>query len=167
MLIWQLLRIIITMKNQKIIQAIYRKLIIYTDGGSRGNPGHAGIGVVIVDEKGNTIKEYFQEIGERTNNEAEYEAVIFAFQKAKHLFGKENAKKMELEMRLDSSLVARQLRGEYKISTETLIPLFIKAWNLRLDFAKISFVEISREQNKEADRLANQAMDKKENAELF
>ena len=69
------------------------KLIIYTDGGARGNPGPAAIGVVIQNEKGNTIKKYGEKIGEKTNNEAEYEAVIFALRKLKQLFGKENTKK--------------------------------------------------------------------------
>lgn len=150
-----------------MVQQAHHKLIIYTDGGSRGNPGPAGIGIFIVDKKGNLIKEYSKRIGVKTNNEAEYEAVIFALQKIKQLLGKENAKKMEVEMRMDSELVACQLRGEYKITTEKLVPLFIKIWNLKMDFGKISFVEIPREQNKEADRLANQAMDEKQDTKLF
>ncbi len=146
---------------------VKEKIIAYTDGGARGNPGPAGIGAVIADAKGNVIKGYSKDIGIRTNNEAEYEAVIFALQKIKQLFGKEKAKKMEIEMRMDSELVARQLGGEYKIMEEILFPLFIKIWNLRMDFGKIFFVEIPRERNKEADRLANEAMDKKQNAKLF
>lgn len=143
------------------------KIIIYTDGGSRGNPGSAGIGVVIANGKGEAIKEYSDDIGVRTNNEAEYEAVIFGLQKAKQVFGKNKTKEMEIEMRMDSELVARQLRGEYKIMEEKLFPLFIKVWNLRIDFGKITFKEIPREQNREADRLANEAMDKKETKKLF
>lgn len=144
-----------------------KKVIVYTDGGSRGNPGPAGIGVVIADAKGGVIKEYSKDIGRRTNNEAEYEAVIFALQKIKQLFGKEKAKKMEVEMRMDSQLVARQLGGKYKIQEEKLFPLFIKIWNLRMDFGKISFTEIPREKNKEADRLANEAMNPVRNKMLF
>ncbi len=144
-----------------------KKIIIYTDGGSRGNPGLAGIGVVIADEKGSAIKEYSKDIGTRTNNEAEYEAVIFALQKVKQLFGKEKAKKMEIEIRIDSQLVARQLGGKYKIQEEKLFPLFIKIWNLRMELGKISFTEIPREKNKEADRLANEAMNKKETRTMF
>ncbi|NOY35427.1 MAG: ribonuclease HI family protein [bacterium] len=144
-----------------------KKIIIYTDGGSRGNPGPAGVGVVIADAKGGVIKEYSKDIGERTNNEAEYEAVILALQKVKHLFGKEKAKKMEIEMRMDSQLVARQLGGKYKIQEEKLFPLFIKIWNLRIELGKISFTEIPREKNKEADRLANEAMNKKETKKMF
>ncbi len=143
------------------------KIIVYTDGGARGNPGPAGVGVVIADAKGGVIKEYSKDIGTRTNNEAEYEAVVLALQKIKHLFGKEKAKKMDIEIRMDSELVARQLGGKYKINEEKLIPLFIKIWNLKIDFGKISFTEIPREQNKEADRLANEAMDAKKTKAMF
>ncbi|MFH1456978.1 MAG: ribonuclease HI family protein [Patescibacteria group bacterium] len=135
------------------------KIIIYTDGGSRGNPGLAGVGVVICNDKGQKIKEYSKDIGERTNNEAEYEAVIFALQKVKQLFGKEKTKNYEIEIKMDSELVARQLSGKYKIMEEKLFPLFIKIWNLKMDFGKINFAEIPREKNKDADRLANEAMD--------
>lgn len=143
------------------------KIVIFTDGGSRGNPGPAGVGAVIANEKGEAIKEYSNDIGIRTNNEAEYEAVILGLQKAKQVFGKEKTKKMEIEMRMDSELVARQLKGEYKIMEEKLFPLFIKVWNLKMDFGKIIFKEIPREQNREADRLANEAMDRKESQTLF
>lgn len=143
------------------------KIIIYTDGGSRGNPGPAGVGVAICDEQRRAIKKYSKAVGVRTNNEAEYEAVIFALQKIKQFFGKEKAKNFDIEIRMDSELVARQLRGEYKILEEKLFPLFIKIWNLRMDFGPIVFKEISRGQNKEADALANEAMDKKEQKGLF
>ncbi|MCK6462601.1 MAG: ribonuclease HI family protein [Candidatus Pacebacteria bacterium] len=150
------------------------KIIVYTDGGSRGNPGPAGIGVAITDEKGNLIKGYSNFLGVKTNNEAEYEAVVFALQKLKALFGKEKVKQMEIEFKMDSQLIARQLNGQYRIEEEKLFPLFIKIWNLRMDFGPIKFTEIPREQNKEADRLANEAMDegeipnsKRQNPKLF
>jgi ribonuclease HI len=143
------------------------KIIVYTDGGSRGNPGPAGVGVVIANSKDKVIKKYSQDIGEKTNNEAEYEAVILALQKIKHLFGKQKTRDLEIEMRIDSELVARQLGGKYKIMEEKLFPLFIKIWNLRMDFGRIDFVEIPREKNKEADRLANEAMDHVRNKMLF
>lgn len=136
-----------------------QNLIIYTDGGSRGNPGPAALGVVIKDEKGNLVKKYGEQIGEKTNNEAEYEAVIFALKKARHLFGKKNTKNMKLEIRMDSELVANQLANKYKIETESLFPLFIKIHNLKMDFGEIVFKYIPREKNKEADRLLNQALD--------
>jgi len=137
------------------------KIIIYTDGGSRGNPGLAGMGVVIANEKGKMVKEYSGFLGVKTNNEAEYEAVIFGLKKIKALLGKEKIKNTEIEFRLDSELVSRQLEGFYKIENEKLAPLFLKIWNLKMDFGKIYFKHIPREQNREADRLANEAMDNK------
>jgi len=129
------------------------KAIIYTDGGSRGNPGPGALGVVITDENEKILKEYSHYLGEVTNNQAEYEAVIFALQKAKQL------KIKEVELRVDSELVGRQLSGEYKIKDPDLQPLFIKAWNLRLDYDNIDIKIIRREQNKKADRLVNQELD--------
>ncbi|PIQ75353.1 MAG: hypothetical protein COV84_01725 [Candidatus Portnoybacteria bacterium CG11_big_fil_rev_8_21_14_0_20_40_15] len=138
------------------------KFIIYTDGGARGNPGPAAIGVVLCDEKGTVIKKYSEAIGEATNNEAEYQAVIFALKKIKQLWRKEEIKKSQIEMRLDSELVAKQLSHEYKIKESNIQPLFLKVWNLMLDFGEIKFVAIAREKNKEADRLVNQALDAKQ-----
>lgn len=136
------------------------KLIVYTDGGSRGNPGPAAIGVVVKDAEGQIIKSYGEAIGERTNNEAEYEAVILALQKIRALLGKEKIKNIEIIINLDSQLVSSQLRGEYKIEEERLFPLFIKIWNLKMDFGEIRFKCVPREKNKEADRLVNMALDK-------
>ncbi len=141
-------------------------LIIFTDGGSRGNPGPAAIGAVIQNEKGEIVKKYGQAIGEATNNEAEYQAVIFALKKVKALFGKEEAGRMELEIKMDSELVARQLNHEYKIIEENIQQLFLQVWNLMLDFGLIKFTAIPREQNSQADKLVNQALDKKQ-AGLF
>lgn len=134
------------------------KIIVYTDGGARGNPGPAAIGVII-ERDGKIIGKYGESIGERTNNEAEYEAVIFALKKLKHLFGKRKTQDLDIEMRMDSELVVRQLSGKYKITEERFYPLFMKIWNLRLDFGNISFIEIPREKNKEADRLLNEELD--------
>ena len=100
-----------------------KKIIVYTDGGSRGNPGPAALGVVIKDEKGNLIKKYGEALGAKTNNEAEYAAVVSALKKIKALFGKEKTKKMVVDMRMDSELVAKQLTGKYKIEVERLFPL--------------------------------------------
>ncbi len=140
------------------------KIIVYTDGGSRGNPGPAAIGVVIYDGTGQMLKSYGKVIGIATNNEAEYGAVIFALEKVRALFGKEKIKAMQCEARMDSELVCRQLNGEYKIEQERLFPLFIKIWNLRIDFGTLVFVHVPREQNKEADRLVNQALDSEQHA---
>ena len=139
-----------------------QKLIVYTDGGSRGNPGPAALGVVITDEKGRAIKEYGEKLGVKTNNEAEYMAVISALKKLKALFGKEKTKKMEIVFRMDSEFVMKQLNGEYKIEEERLFPLFIAVWNLKFDFSKITFSHVPREKNREADRLVNEALDKEQ-----
>jgi ribonuclease HI len=130
-----------------------KRLIIYTDGGARGNPGPAAIGVVV----GN--KTYGEKIGKTTNNVAEYQAVIFALKKSKALLGKKKAAETELEINLDSDLLAKQLNGEYKIHDKDLQPLFMEVWNLRLDFKNVKFRHIPREQNKAADRLVNRALD--------
>ena len=138
------------------------KLIIHTDGGARGNPGPAGIGVVIkkvgpssaqgFGGQGEThgFKKY---IGETTNNQAEYRAVILALEKAKELGGE------ELEFYLDSELVVKQLNREYRVKDAGLAPLFVEVWNRGLHFKKITWHHIRREYNKEADKLVNEALD--------
>jgi ribonuclease HI len=137
------------------------KIIIYTDGGSRGNPGPSAIAVILTDEKGKVIKEYAQKIGRATNNEAEYEAIIYALQKAKLIFGKQRAKNMEIEIRTDSEFVTKQLNGQYKILDRKIEQLFLKTWNLKIDFNKIVFKHISRSENREADKLVNRVLDYK------
>ena len=138
------------------------KLIIYTDGGSRGNPGPAAMGVVFANEKGEVTKRYGKTLGSKTNNEAEYEAVLFALQKARSLFGKEKIRGMDVEVRMDSELICRQLNNEYKIEEERLWPYFMKIWNIRLDFGKLAFTHVPREHNREADRMVNQALDQEQ-----
>jgi len=130
-----------------------KKLIIYTDGGARGNPGLAAIGVVVGD------KPYGEAIGNTTNNVAEYKAVIFGLKKAKSLLGGKKAEEAEIEVRADSELIVSQLNGKYKIKEESLKPLFIDVWNLKQDFKSVSFTHIPREKNREADKLVNQALD--------
>jgi len=140
------------------------KIIIYADGGSRGNPGPSAVGVVVCNESGQKIKEYGQKLEEiSTNNEAEYEAVIFALKKLKQLFGKDKTKNLVVEFRVDSELIASQLSGQYKINEERMQLLFMKVWNLKFDFGKMSFKSIPREQNKRADELVNQALDSSNN----
>lgn len=136
------------------------RLIIYTDGGARGNPGPAAIGVVFTGEGGRAARCYGQAIGVKTNNEAEYEAVRFALQKARALFGKARTRAMRVELCTDSELVCRQLAGRYKVAEERLWPLFMRVWNLRLDFGEIVFRHVPRSENREADRLVNEALDR-------
>ncbi len=136
------------------------KLIIYTDGGSRGNPGPSAIGIVFIDpatEK--VLHTYGERVEDGTNNEAEYKAIIFALKKAKALYGKDRAKKMEVAMRMDSELAVRQLSGIYKLSTEHIQKLFIEVWNLKTDFGKVTFTHIPREQNTLADAALNKVFE--------
>lgn len=136
------------------------KITLFTDGGARGNPGPAGVGVVIVSGEGKILKEESKFLGKATNNFAEYEAVIVGLQALKKLFGGNKLKELDIEVKLDSQLIARQLSGEYQIKEESLFGQFIKVHNMQVkDFPKIKFSYIPREQNKEADRLANEAMD--------
>lgn len=141
------------------------KIVLYTDGGSRGNPGIAGAGVVIKDYNGTTIKKVAKPLGVVTNNEAEYQAIILGLETLKRIYGSGKIKNYNIEIRSDSELVVSQLRGEYQIKEEKLMPLFIKIWNLQVkDLPKIAFTHIPREQNSEADALANEAMDQGKSA---
>lgn len=134
----------------------HAKLIIYTDGGARGNPGPAGIGVVVCDANKKVVAEVSRYIGETTNNQAEYQAVLAGIKKAKDLGA------TEVIFYLDSELVVKQLNREYKVKNKELAPWFVKIYNATLDFKKVSFHHIRRELNKEADKLANEAMDRGE-----
>jgi ribonuclease HI len=136
-----------------------KKIIIFTDGGSRGNPGPASLGVVIYNEVGKLLKEYAECLGQKTNNEAEYEALIFALKKTKALFGKAALKDLEVEINSDSELLIKQLNGQYKVMDEKIQPLFLNVWNLKIDFGRVIFRSIPREKNQEADKLANYALD--------
>lgn len=135
------------------------KIVIYIDGGSRGNPGPSAFGILILDGQKNILKKYSQYIGEATNNEAEYQALIFALKKTKSLFGKEKIKKVSIELRSDSELLIKQMKGEYKVLNPKIQKFFLKAWNLKIDFGKLKFFLIPREENQEADRLVNEVLD--------
>lgn len=137
-----------------------KKIIIYTDGGSRGNPGQAAAGAVFCNEKGTVFKKYSEYLGETTNNEAEYRAIILALKKFKQAFGKKLAQNTEIELRSDSELLIKQLTGKYKILDPKIQPLFMTIWNLKIDFKKVQFKLISREKNQEADRVVNELLDK-------
>ena len=133
------------------------QIIIYTDGGSRGNPGPSALGVAM----GAPInKGYSKYLGKKTNNEAEYEAVIFALGKLKALLGTKKCKDLKVIFKMDSDLAVQQISGRWKIEGKTIIPLFIKIHNLRINFDELEFEHVRREQNKEADALVNQELDK-------
>lgn len=129
------------------------KLIIFTDGGARGNPGPAAIGAVVGG------KSYGEYVGETTNNVAEYKALIFALKKAVALLGKTKAAETDIHCNMDSELIVNQMNAVYKIKDTNLQPLFIEVWNLRQDFRSVSFTHIPREENKLADKMVNEALD--------
>jgi len=141
------------------------KIIIYADGGARNNPGPAAIGIVIKEtrDKGQGEKEYSKFLGQATNNEAEYQAVIFALKKVKQLIGKGKSKGAEIEIKSDSELLINQLNGRYKIKEKNLVPFFIEIWNLKQDFGEVKFVQVPREENKRADLLVNKELDAQNN----
>ena len=129
-------------------------VVIYTDGGARNNPGPAGAGVVILDgDKRTELKKF---LGSQTNNWAEYEAVILALSEAK----KRGFAGRDIEVRLDSQLVAEQLSSNYQVKEATLWPQYMKVHNLLVaHFKNTKFTYVPREQNKDADRLVNEAID--------
>lgn len=129
------------------------KLIIQTDGGARGNPGPAATGVVIKEETGKIVAEYGEYLGEQTNNYAEYSALISGLKKAKELGA------TEVECILDSELVTKQMRGEYKVREPGLQKLFVQAYNAAAQFKKVVYRHTLRAGNKEADRLVNKILD--------
>jgi ribonuclease HI len=129
-----------------------KKLRIYIDGGARGNPGPAGIGVLILNEKNEKVKEVSKYLGPMTNNAAEYHALIQALKEAKDL-GAE-----EITLNMDSELVAKQIKGEFRVKNDNIRTLFDEAVELINGFRKIEVKHIDRSLNKEADRLANKAM---------
>jgi ribonuclease HI len=131
-----------------------RELVLNTDGAARHNPGPAALGVVIA-ENGQVIKTISEYVGETTNNVAEYLAVIRGLEEAMSL-GAER-----VQIRSDSELLVKQINGQYKVKNEGLRPLYLLVKVLMEKFTEVSFLHINREQNKEADRLANKALDAK------
>ena len=130
-----------------------KKLIINTDGGARGNPGPAGIGVVIRDQDGVIIKSFGEFLGSQTNNFAEYSGLIRALETARDM------KATHLDIRMDSELIVKQMLGQYKIKEPNLKNLASKAIVLLKNFANYTFTHVRRELNKEADAMVNQAID--------
>lgn len=144
------------------------KIIIYCDGGSLGNPGPAAIGVVIKDEKEKLLKKYGKQIGVKTNNQAEYEAIVFGLKKIKQLLGGEKVKNLTIEIRSDSELIISQLSGKFKIKEKDLIPFFIEIWNLKTGLGNVVFKQVPRKQSEEAHNALSEALTQgKKNASLF
>ncbi|MGB2939205.1 MAG: ribonuclease HI family protein [Candidatus Dormiibacterota bacterium] len=131
-------------------------VVIHTDGGSRGNPGPAAIGVVIEVEKGGqseVIQEIAEPIGVASNNVAEYRAIIRGLEAARQL-GADSVTSL-----LDSQLVVEQLNGNYRVKHDDLKPLHARVKQLAAEFPLVTFQHVRREQNTEADRLVNAALD--------
>ena len=133
---------------------------LYTDGGARGNPGPAAAGVVLEDTSGDTIKELGLYLGEITNNQAEYKALILGLETAV-TEGAEN-----LECILDSQLVVRQLRGEYRVKNAGLKPLWDKVKKLEQSLGNVTYEHVKRHKNEDADRLVNQVLDEIEKSNI-
>ncbi|MDD4859240.1 MAG: ribonuclease HI family protein [Dehalococcoidales bacterium] len=136
-----------------VLKGIMTRAIIYTDGAARGNPGPAALGVVIKDEQNKILACLSRRLGVTTNNQAEYRALIAGLQQAISLGAK------EVEIRSDSELMVRQLTGRYRVKNAGLKPLYDEAVKLLSRFTRCSYVNIPREQNCEADALANRALD--------
>lgn len=137
------------------------KYTLYADGGARGNPGPAGAGAVVFDAIGKRVVEVAEYLGVATNNIAEYEAVIRGLKALVKEFPEGHFLHAELEVRMDSKLVIEQMKGAYKVKHPNLVPRHLEAKNiLTRSFSKVVFTHVPREQNKDADELANEAMDK-------
>ena len=132
---------------------------IFADGGSRGNPGPAGSGAVVRDEKGKIVAEVSEFLGTTTNNVAEYTGILSALETLLSLVG-EDASEASVVVKMDSMLVVKQMNGEYKIKHPNLTPLAARVKELSRKFKSVSFAHVYREHNKEADKLANLAMDR-------
>jgi ribonuclease HI len=131
------------------------RLVIYIDGASRGNPGKAGAGVWITDGEGRKISELSRYLGNKTNNEAEYWALLLALREAERLKGK------RIQILTDSELVERQIKGVYRVKNLGLKALHKRVLQDSKTFSSFEIQSIPREENKEADRLANQAIQRK------
>ena len=131
------------------------KLKTFTDGGARGNPGPAAIGILICDQEGEILVEHAEAIGEATNNVAEYKALIEGMRRAKELQAE------ELECYLDSELVVKQLRGEYKLKNYNMQKLFDQVRKIEQGFQHVSYTHLRREEDgmRRADQLVNLALD--------
>jgi len=129
-------------------------LTIYVDGASRGNPGPAGVGIALEDDKGITKAKVSRYIGETTNNQAEYKALIMGLEEAVKL------KAEHVNIRTDSKLLVEQIQGNYKVRNANLRVLFRQVKQLLAGFKSFTIARIPRQQNMIADALANKALDK-------
>jgi ribonuclease HI len=132
------------------------RLLVWVDGAARGNPGPAACAAILKDATGEVLLRRGRRLGQRTNNEAEYEGVLLALELAHRLGAR------ELQVHMDSELVARQLEGRYRVKAPHLIPLYrrVREWVARFD--SVRWVHVPREENREADRIVNDVLDGRE-----
>ncbi|EKD33032.1 MAG: ribonuclease H [uncultured bacterium] len=132
---------------------MHKKLILFADGGARGNPGPAGSGAVLYSKDGKEIATVSKYIGNTTNNQAEYTAIVLGLSKAMELEAE------EVDVYLDSELAVKQLNGQYKVKNPEIAKRFLEVHNLRLKFRNVRFSHVRREKNSRADELVNNAID--------
>lgn len=130
-----------------------RKLIVESDGAARGNPGLAGAGVIIKDERGRRIETFGRFLGRATNNQAEYQALIAGLQAVARY------QPESVTVQMDSELVVKQMSGQYRVRHPALLPLYAEAVELAAKLPQVTFVHVPRERNPGADRIANRAID--------
>ncbi len=130
-----------------------QRLILRTDGGSRGNPGPAGAGVVIESTTGKLLAQGRKFLGKITNNQAEYQALILGLQAVKRY------EPAAVQVYMDSELVIHQMNGRYQVKDAGLLPLYQEAKQLAATLPAVAFAHVPRSQNHRADALANEAMD--------
>ncbi len=131
------------------------QVTIYSDGACRGNPGPSGAGAVLTGSDGRVIVEVCKYLGEMTNNQAEYRALMLALEEARSIGAQ------SVSIFADSELMVKQVRGEYKVKNEGIRPLFAEIQKLLRGFGGYTIEHVPRERNKQADRLANLAIDGK------
>ncbi|MBA7652719.1 Bifunctional protein [subsurface metagenome] len=129
-----------------------KRVVIFADGASRGNPGSAAIGATIKNKRGKLITFISQRIGRTTNNQAEYRAIIAALEETIRLGVK------QVEIKMDSELIVKQINGEYRVKKATLKPLYQQVKQLLGSLEDFTITHIPRQQNTEADNLANKAL---------
>jgi len=134
--------------------------ILNTDGGSRGNPGPAAAGIVLRSGDGEVLKTASRYLGETTNNQAEYRALLLGLEIASTIDPRISLADVEIEILMDSELIVRHMQGKYKVRAKDLIPLYEAALELVNKFGSVKFEHVVRELNTEADALVNQALNR-------
>jgi len=135
--------------------------VLYTDGGARGNPGPAATGALIYDAEGQELGRFSTYLGVATNNQAEYQALILGLGRLHKLINDEHRSgDTAVTVLMDSELIVKQMKGEYKVKNKGLKPLFTKTEELASKFGRVNFRHIPREQNAAADELVNQTLDR-------